>query len=245
MLHAVGDQPVAGSDPHYTVRRSTFAAMLDALREAGARVGCARDALSGAALDVALTFDDGDASNHAAAWPELRARNLRADFFVNPARVGTPGTCGWEQLGEMARAGQSIQSHGLTHRYFTHLDPAALEHELRASRRAIADALQVPVTLLAPPGGRVPRGLAALARRCGYEHVLDSTPGAWNGSGELVPRVAVTAAHGVDDVLRWFRGGPRALAALRRRHATLGLAKRLLGDSRYERIRAALLGAAA
>lgn len=247
MFHAIADAPVAGADAHYTVRRRDFAAMLDALLADGARIGCARAALSGAEVDVALTFDDGDATHFHAAWPELRARGLRADFFVNPARVGTPGLCDWQQLAAMARDGQSIQSHGDTHAYFTQLAPSELERELRGSRETLERSLHAPVTLLAPPGGRAPRGLAALARRCGYTHVLGSTPGVWGGEPGrgLVPRVALTAAHRVADVLAWHRGRARALAGLRARHATLGLAKKVLGDARYERIRAALLGAPA
>jgi peptidoglycan/xylan/chitin deacetylase (PgdA/CDA1 family) len=236
------------ADPHYTVEASRFEAILDALLEAGCTVGAARDLIDAPPEDhsVWLTFDDGDASNLLEALPILAKRGLSADFFVNPGRVGSPGTMDWSALREMADAGMSIQSHGQTHAYFTHLSSDALREELRVSKQAIEDHLGHAVSLLAPPGGRVPRGLVELARGLGYRAVLGSVPGVITrrDGRELLPRVAVTAAHSEDTVRGWAVGGASALRRLRLRHVALASAKTLLGDTRYERWRHRALGTA-
>nr|WP_282452861.1 polysaccharide deacetylase family protein [Lysobacter sp. CAU 1642] len=249
MYHAVdaGDGGPHGADPHYTVSAARFAEHLDALAATGRHVGSARDGLAaGEAEGVWLTFDDGDLSNHQAAFPLLAERRLRADFFVNPARVGTRGFCSWAQLREMADAGMSIQSHGMDHRYFTHLSPEALVEDLRRSRLAIEDALGRPVSLLAPPGGRCPPGLDRLARSCGYAAVLGSAPGTLQRGQVrgIAPRVAVLAGHAPEQLCRWALQGQSALRRQRLRYGLLAGAKRLLGDRGYERLRSALLGGA-
>ena len=235
------------ADAHYTVEAGRFASMLDALSAAGCTVGAARDLIDDvrSPRQVWLTFDDGDASNVLEALPTLVERGVRADFFITPDRVGRAGFMGWDDLRSMAAAGMSLQSHGHTHAYFTHLSAAALREELRVSKDQLEQGLGQPVTLLAPPGGRVPRGLVALAQELGYRAVLDSTPGhvERRDLAHALPRVAVTAGHGTDTVVAWATRGPAALRRLRLRHRVLATAKAVLGDARYERFRSRALGA--
>jgi peptidoglycan/xylan/chitin deacetylase (PgdA/CDA1 family) len=245
MYHAIEDPcaPGEGSDPHYSVSAEAFAAQLDLLLQHAGVVTCAREWFSGAVQARAvITFDDGHASNHSVALPLLQERGLHADFFVNPGRVGEAGCASWSDLAEMAAAGMSIQSHGWNHRYFTELAPAALREDLLRSRRTIEDRLGQPVTLLAPPGGRMPPNLAALARECGYAHVLGSEPGRLDLRNAVQPRMAVTASTSVQRIAGWLEG--RGLARAQARYRTLALAKRMLGDGRYERLRGRLLGQA-
>ncbi len=237
------------ADPHYTFPASRFGSLLDRLMSEGFSIGSARDLLSEKRTSpaVCLSFDDGDRSNFEEAFSLLQARGLTADFFINPGRVGSAGFMDWTQAKQMAEAGQSIQSHGQTHTYFTHLSPAALAEELRVSKAQIEQRLGTQVTLLAPPGGRAPKGLVPLARGLGYQAVLGSEPGvvtALSVSTPL-PRVAVTAQHTEHQVLDWARGGNAALRGLRLRYQLLAGAKRLLGDQGYERLRASVLGAPA
>jgi peptidoglycan/xylan/chitin deacetylase (PgdA/CDA1 family) len=251
MYHGLsqGQAAVRGADPHYTLPRARFEEQLDGLRAAGFELGCARDLLpdcdAAPRTRVMLTFDDGDASNFEVALPALTARGLSADFFVNPARVGSEGFCSWDQLRQMARAGMSIQSHGHTHTYFTALDAASLREELRVSKAEIEQQLGQPVSLLAPPGGRVPHGLVELAAELGYVAVLGSAPGALVVDTDRhlpLPRLALTHEHRVEHLLDWCRGGASALAPLQRRYRRLALAKRVLGDRGYEQVRGLALG---
>ena len=115
------------------------------------------------------------------------------------------------------------------------------------SKDQLEQGLGRAVSLLAPPGGRVPGGLVPLAKTLGYRAVLDSTPGLVvdRDLSLPLPRVAVTAAHSVDAVVRWATGGPAALRRLRWRYRVLATAKAVLGDARYERLRGRALGAPA
>lgn len=248
MYHALsqGDAP-AGQDPHYTLEAATFRRQLDAMAARGGATS-ARDWLhaSGRGPTLLLTFDDGHASNHRIAFPALVERDMRADFFVNPANVGTPGFAGWADLREMAAAGMSIQSHGNEHVYLTGLDARTLRDSLHASKQAIEEKIGAPVTLLAPPGGRMPPGLADLAHACGYRQILSSRPGrmpstrratAGSRTAGILPRMSVTSALDEAHVLRWFDGDTGAMARECLRYGALAAAKRLLGNARYERIR--------
>ncbi len=165
---------------------------------------------------------------------------MRADFFVNPGRIGEAGLASWSDLREMATEGMSIQSHGWNHTYFTDLAPAELRQDLTRSLRTIEDSIGQAVTLLAPPGGRMRTDLPDIARECGYRHVLGSQPGRITMSRPLLPRMAVTASLDESTIAGWIGG--RGIARARVRYTVLGLAKRTLGDRRYELVRERLLG---
>lgn len=193
---------------------------------------------------VALTFDDGHETNFTEAFPLLVEHGASADFFVNPAKVGSWGHASWTQLREMADAGMSIQSHGYDHTYFTALAPNALERDLRESKAEIEQRVGREVTLLAPPGGRMPPLLENLACALGYAAVVSSRPGLWSSRADaLIPRLAITANTDLARILDWAGGGAGAMRSATRRYALLARAKRVFGDERYERIRARLLAA--
>ena len=240
MYHAIGDGGADAQDPHYSVSSARFDAHLDTIAVLTGGAISARDWLERPRRAVILTFDDGHVSNHRLALPALRKRAMSADFFVNPGRVGESGLATWNDLREMAAQGMSIQSHGWNHRYFTELAPDELREDLIRSRRLIEDKIGQPVTLLAPPGGRMSSDLPTIALECGYQHVLSSQPGRVTTQAAMLPRMAVTAALDKATIAGWIAG--RGIARARARYTVLGLAKRALGDRRYEQVRERLLG---
>lgn len=247
MYHALADASGAceHADPHYAVTGADFDRQLALMGEAGARPSNVGEVLDGKAPAgaIALTFDDGHESNAAAA-ERILAAGGSADFFVNPARVGTPGHLGWAALSDLARAGISIQSHGLTHRYFNELDEAELERELAESKARIEERLGRPVTLLAPPGGRMTARVEPLAERAGYRALCCSRAGVWNVRRDSrwdIPRLAVLRGTSDAQMRRWIRQDPIELLRMGMRHHALAGAKRLLGNRGYERLRARLL----
>lgn len=241
MYHAVTDGAVpAGQDPHYTLGRAAFERQLDQVARTGGACAVRDWTDGGERRPVLLTFDDGHESNHRLAFPALVERGLRADFFVNPANVGRPGFCGWAELRGMAAAGMSIQSHGDDHTWFTDMDARTLRERLRVARQRIEDGIGQAVTLVAPPGGRMPPGLPALARECGYRHVVASRPGRLprGPAPAVVPRLAVTSRLDASRFERWLAGRAGAVLRERLRYGALALAKRALGERGYERARA-------
>ncbi|HVU53018.1 MAG TPA: polysaccharide deacetylase family protein [Polyangia bacterium] len=243
MYHAIGEGAAADADPRYTVPRERFARQLGRCARLGGAVVSARDWLAGRA-GVIFTFDDGDETNHRVAWPLLATAGATADFFVNPAQVGTPGYATWAELREMADGGMSIQSHGLDHRVFlTELAPRRLREDLRRARLEIEERVGRPVTLLAPAGGREPANLVEVALEVGYARVMNSKPRrVWPDDGPTLGRIAATARLDDATLESWLRGGPALLAA-EARYAVLAVAKRVLGDDVYQRVRLRLLGA--
>jgi peptidoglycan/xylan/chitin deacetylase (PgdA/CDA1 family) len=250
MYHAIDDgHGGPPADPHYSIAISAFRGQLDAIDRRQGGATSVRDWLATpGAHRVLLTFDDGHASDRRIVLPLLLQRGMRADFFVNPANAGRPGYASWSELRELAAAGMSIQSHGYEHRYLTQMGEAQLRESLRAARLEIEERVGSPVTLLAPPGGRMPGGLPRIARECGYSHVLCSRPG-WlrQGSGKdhmPLPRVAVTVDVDLRAFERWLDRDPGTMFGPAMRYRTLSLAKSMLGDHRYEWARERMLALA-
>ncbi|MFK7967151.1 MAG: polysaccharide deacetylase family protein [Burkholderiaceae bacterium] len=254
MYHAIDDAGAPSADAHYTVSQPSFAAHLRAIRAAGKQGLSVLKLLDGLASNpaVAITFDDGLVSNFDAAGM-LAAVGMSADFFVNPSTIEQRGFLSWPQLREMNQMGMSIQSHAMTHRYLNDLPAAELEQELRVSKDKIEQNLGTAVTLLAPPGGRMPAGLHRLAKQLGYAAICSSRVGFWkqervddaNGKNQEaleIPRLAVLAGTSDSQFGRWINSSQRELLILQSRGLVLNAAKRAIGNQRYERLRQTLIG---
>jgi len=246
MYHAIkaeGDPCPGGAEANYTVTRSVFEQHLRLIASAGQRAASVASAGDPAArAQVFITFDDGHASNGAAA-EQLVLHGGTADFFVNPSTIGQPHFLSWPALREMAAAGMSIQSHGMHHHYLDQLSPAEVERELVDSKNEIEARLGSAVSLFAPPGGRQPAGFAQTARRAGYLRVCSSRAGYWQPTEDAaeVPRLAVLSSTAPAQVACWVRLDDAELAWQQRRYRALHLAKSVLGNRSYDAVRGLLL----
>jgi len=129
---------------------------------------------------VILTFDDGNYSVYQYGFPLLKKYRFPGVFFVNTERVGvTPEQMNWEQLRELVRYGNEVQSHGHTHDFMyprpgeTH--PAFLKRmdkELNYSAQILAQMLSKPVRFLAYPYGWYNKEVIDLAVKYGYRAML-------------------------------------------------------------------------
>lgn len=245
-LHA--DQRAHGRyDAVYSVHPSAFARQLDWLRGNGYRSVLPGDrAAAGEGRRVAITFDDGDVSNLEVALPLLRERGMVATFFVTSGFVDQPGMLSPAQLRALADAGMAIGAHGRSHAFLEDLGEAALAAELGESRDALAAIAGCTVDAMALPGGRGGERERIAAHAAGYRHLFGSVPGPnrrSDGDGWL-QRIAVTRGTTIDEfaaLVAWRGLRPRVARA---RFAALAWPKRVLGNARYERLRAQLLGGA-
>ena len=250
MYHAVAYGLGEGNaaDAHYTVSVASFKRHLAIAKASGLQlVSVARQLVtSSASRCVALTFDDGHASSSDAAHL-IGAVGGCADFFVNSSTVGTPHMVSWQELRSMSATGMSIQSHGHTHRYLDSLPPAEVHDELLRSKKMIEDKVGAPVTLFAPPGGRMRADLPNVAATLGYAAVCSSKVGVWklDERAREIPRFAVLATTTDDRLRSWLEQRASEIAKARVRHAVLSGAKRTLGTRRYEQLRALLQGSEA
>lgn len=204
-FHGIG-APGRGLEPGeaaYWVDHDTLLAVLDAVA---------------ADPRVRISFDDGNASDIEVGLPALLERGLTATFFVLAGRLDRPGSLGTHDVKALAAAGMGIGTHGMDHRPWRGLDPAARRRELEEARRVLADVVRAPVMEAALPLGRYDRELLGHLRQLGYTavHTSDRRPareGAW-----LQPRFSVregdTAASVRSEMLGRQSVGRRAERAL-------------------------------
>jgi peptidoglycan/xylan/chitin deacetylase (PgdA/CDA1 family) len=227
-----------------------FEAHMRGLREAG-RQGvsmdqvhrrlCAGESIPG--TWVAITFDDGNASDYRHALPVLAGHGFHATFFVCGERVGAELLPG--ELRSMHEAGMHIGSHAMRHRFLTTLEPADEEAELVQSRRTLEELLGAPVTHFAPPGGRWSSRTREALRRAGYEAVSTSRYG-FNPADSAkfaycrLPVLGATSSGTFDAMVN--RRRYRLLAGYARATA-IAAARSVLGESGYGRARNAGGGA--
>lgn len=245
-LHTTDAQTDAHFDPVYSVRPRDFERQLDWLCAQGyrsLRLDQIADANDGEKRLI-ISFDDGDASNRCVALPLLTKRGMVAEFFITSDFIGLPGMLSENDVRALSEAGMGVQSHGCSHLFLEDLDDAQLESELVMSKRRLDALCTRPVSALALPGGRGGKRERMAALQAGYRHVLTSVPGVNRGklAGDCRERLAITRDMRLADFaasLEWRGWQPHMM---RLRYNALALPKRLLGNARYQRLRARLLG---
>lgn len=134
--------------------------------------------------DVRITFDDGNASDVEHALEPLRARGLKATFFVVAGRLGEPAFLDEGGVRELAAAGMEIGCHGMHHRPWRGLGDDDLQEELVEAKQILEAVVDRPVTQAACPFGAYDRRVLRTLRGAGYRGVYTSDrgtarPGAW------------------------------------------------------------------
>jgi peptidoglycan/xylan/chitin deacetylase (PgdA/CDA1 family) len=133
-----------------------------------------------------ISFDDGDLSVYAVAYPLLRDYGIKATFFLIAGSVGDIGYMNWKQIAEMATArnaeGEQLftfGSHSISHAYMGDLDNVALEKELLGSKQTIEDNTGEKVRFLALPfgSGSGRQDIIDRAQAAGYSAIRTSDAG--------------------------------------------------------------------
>lgn len=133
-----------------------------------------------------ISFDDGDLSVYAVAFPLLRDYGIKATFFLIAGSVGDIGYMNWKQIAEMAAARNSegeqlftFGSHSISHAYMGNLDNVALEKELLGSKQIIEDNTGEKVRFLALPfgSGSGRQDIIDRAQAAGYTAIRTSDVG--------------------------------------------------------------------
>ena len=234
-------------DGVYSVTPECFARQLDWLLEYGYTSILPGESLSAQdapdARNVLVSFDDGDVSNLEVAVPLLRERGMRAVFFVTSGFIDEPGMLARHDVRVLAEAGMGIGSHGATHLFLEDLSAELLAAELRDSRQRLREASGLEIDAIALPGGRGGAREAAMAQAAGYRHLYGSVPGPNRhvADGRWQQRIAITRGTDMrqfEAMVRW-RGWPAH--SIRGRYEALRLCKRMLGNDRYQRLRAGML----
>ncbi len=191
---------------------------------------------------VCLTFDDGCATDLLAAAPLLSEEGFNATFYVTVDHLGRRGYLTKGQLRELSELGFEVGSHSLHHQYLTDLPADLLRTEIFESKERLEQITGRRVAHFSCPGGRTNRHVAQQARDAGYDSVITSRVGV-NRQGSdrfALRRVVVKHDTSRTEFERLCRGeGFRVRQA---ETAMLDAAKRVFGNTMYERIRSTILG---
>ena len=167
-------------------------------------------------LRIALTFDDGPHPVHTAPLLDALAElGVPATFFV----VGRDVDANPALVARMARDGHELGNHTYRHRYLPLARSRSVEHELRATDRAIVRAAGVTPTLARPPwGGRSPHNVRVFRRLRKRLVLWDVNSFDWKGkpAREVVARVLGRARGGSIVLMHEARaGGETTIEAVR------------------------------
>lgn len=200
MYHGVAraeNQPVLPGERKYWSTAAQLRGHLTCIQDAGYRVARLAELWGPPTRtgrhhqSVALSFDDGRASDYEVAFPLLLEAHATADFFLNTANIGTPGFLGWTQIREMQRAGMSFQSHSHEHVDLSRLTKRELQSQIRESKRRLEDGLGTAVEFLAAPYGLFDRRVLDAAREQGFGAVCTSNAWPARPGAQAIGRVAI------------------------------------------------------
>ena len=243
----VDGRPLCGSDEGYTrycVAEKTFNRQLNWLQAHGYQgwsLSQALDHSSNPNAGVAITFDDGCETDALYAAPRLNEMGFSATFFVVTNWIGRSGYLSRRQVRELRGAGFEIGAHSRSHRYLTDLDPDALRAEITECKNELEQLLGEGVDHFSCPGGRWSRAVSTVARDAGFRTVSTSRPGSVTESSDsfCLPRTAIVDGLSIHEFERICRGDRQWLGIAR--SGLLSGAKRLMGNSLYEKFRGAVL----
>jgi peptidoglycan/xylan/chitin deacetylase (PgdA/CDA1 family) len=190
---------------------------------------------------VTITFDDGCETDLLVAAPLLRHAGFNATFFITTGRLGTPGYLSPTQLKELCALGFEIGCHSMTHPYLTDLEESGLRHEIADAKIELEQIIGQSVDHFSCPGGRCDQRVVTVARAAGYRTVCTSRIEANSEKSNLfsLGRVAMLRDISLSAFAAICAGTP--LSRLRAQSAFREAARRILGNSLYDRVRATLL----
>jgi peptidoglycan/xylan/chitin deacetylase (PgdA/CDA1 family) len=165
----------------YDVLPTAFDAQLDWLQAHGYTTILPRDLARhwdhGAPLParpVIISLDDGFPSWTRTVLPMLEAHRMIAEFYLTIVAIA-PGRMTWDDVRELARAGNGIGAHDVHHIQLTALGPdlpaasvGAMWDEIHEARVIIGQELGTPPDSMAYVGGGFDATLESLVRQAGY-----------------------------------------------------------------------------
>lgn len=249
MYHGICVEPVPSpmvgtDDPSYVISPDAFLAQLHYLRDSKFEATSLQRyfAADRSRKTVVITFDDGNKSDIAVALPLLKRFGFTATFYITTSWIGRPGFMAEADIRGLDEAGMEVGSHGHTHTYFDEMSVHALTSDVNLSVSILQSILGKPICSLGAPGGRLHPRLEEVARNAGLTSISTSRPGLLNpfGNRMAVPRMPVKRDTTVDDYRRMVCGDSSYYGKHAVRSIVLTSAKRILGNRRYEQLRAKL-----
>lgn len=176
MYHALEDTSLSTESREigtemYTVTQANFLQQMEYLSETGFTVLLLDELLHTTQWPhkgIVLTFDDGYSSNYSIAFRILKKFGFKAHFFLTTSWLNLPGFLTTSQIQEMAAAGMSVGSHGVTHAFFDDMSESVVSAELLQSKEVIESCVVGGVNAFSAPGGRYNPFVLTTTRKLGY-----------------------------------------------------------------------------
>jgi peptidoglycan/xylan/chitin deacetylase (PgdA/CDA1 family) len=228
--------PADAAQGFYDVPLTTLRAQVEALREAGANFidfgECGRRDYVERGLHVALTFDDGHASNEAAFRFLADAGVTPTAFVVRDWSRQDGRYLSAAALGDL-KGVVALGGHGATHRALDLLPAGELADELAASRDYVGDISGVAPATMALPGGHGGARELAAAARVGFSLVGNSRALPHRRLGASVNRLCVHSGHDALAPLRWVEASAWRWSLASARLTATRSGRRLMGPRLY------------
>jgi peptidoglycan/xylan/chitin deacetylase (PgdA/CDA1 family) len=214
MYHVINRAPAGVPNAELWVDKDVFAAEMRALRKAGYTAVTLGQAWSGwrhggplPKRPIVISFDDGYLSHYTHAKPVLRKLGWPGVLNLEIKSIG-PGGLTEHQIRSLMNAGWEIDSHTLTHPDLTTLEDAALDRELRDSRKELQERFGVKADFFAYPAGRYDDRVEAATKAAGYKAAVTVDEGIARGRDDAfaLPRVRVNASDTPVTLLAKLRG---------------------------------------
>lgn len=211
-FHGIGDpgRELEPGEARYWVTTPSYAAIVAAV------AGLPR---------VAISFDDGNASDVRLGLPVLLDHGLTATFFVLAGRLDTDGSLSSADVRHLVSEGMQIGTHGMDHVSWRGMDDQTVVRELVDARAAIAGVAGCDVVAAACPLGRYDRTSLGHLRRLGYERVYTSDRRPARADAWLQSRYSVTREDTPESILELATQHPSI--GVRVRRAAVGVWKQL------------------
>ena len=228
--------PDGAPEGFYDVALATLRAQIHALLDAGVSFvpfsQCGRRDYVEHGAHVALTFDDGHASNEA-AFRFLADSGLKPTaFVVRDWSTRDARYLSARALGDLKGAVE-LGGHGATHRALTGLTDAELAGELAASRDFVGAIAGAPVAEMALPGGHGAQRELAAAAAAGFRLVGNSRPLPHRRLALSVNRICINRTHDALAPLRLAQAGAMHWRLAAARFAAARAGRRWLGPKLY------------
>jgi peptidoglycan/xylan/chitin deacetylase (PgdA/CDA1 family) len=175
--------------------------------------------------DVAISFDDSNASDVEIGLDGLLQHKLTATFFVLAGRLGHDGSLRARDLEDLRQQGMRIGTHGMDHVPWRSLTPAQQHRELVEARQEISDAAGATVIEAALPHGRYDRRILSALRCVGYQHVFSSDRRRTDRDAWLQPRFSIHADDTIESIRSRILAPASCIHELKTR--SVGVIKRL------------------
>src|SRR5438552_4473024 len=239
-------RPLARSEPgyvRYVLSAADFQTQMRWLNQAGWEGVSVGKALSFARDRwVAITFDDGCETDRVVAAEILQELGFSATFYITTGFLSRPGFLSAAQLRELIKMGFEIGCHSMTHSYLTGLDDVGLQREILQAKQQLEQVIGLPVEHFSCPGGIYDRRVAYTARGAGYRSVATSRIRANGTSTDPFALGRVAVMRGTELSRFGSICQARGLWQLRTSHAVRAAARKVVGNSFCDRLRAVALG---